>query len=224
MRDVKTLAYVTRRTNFNEADRILNLITPEGKMSAIAKGVRREKSKLAGGIEMFSLTELNLHFGKGEMATVTSARMVQFFSNILKDFGRMELMATILKKVSLVAESSDSPEYFKIVDSCSKSLNAGADLRLVESWFLLNLARVMGEEVNLYRDVDGEKLKVGERYSYMMTENALALNLNGEYGEEEIKIMRLMLVSDLMVVMRIKNIEKSLPAILKFSRIVNKMI
>lgn len=49
MRDVKTLAYVMRRTNYGEADRILNLITPEGKMSAIAKGVRKEKSKLAGG-------------------------------------------------------------------------------------------------------------------------------------------------------------------------------
>ena len=78
MRDVKTLAYVLRRTNFGEADRILNLITPEGKMSAIAKGVRKEKSKLAGGVEMFSLTELNLHFGKSEMATVTGAKMLAY--------------------------------------------------------------------------------------------------------------------------------------------------
>ena len=45
--DIKTLAYVIRRTNYGEADRIINLITPEGKISAIAKGVRKEKSKLA---------------------------------------------------------------------------------------------------------------------------------------------------------------------------------
>ena len=127
MRDVKTLAYVLRRTNFGEADRILNLITPEGKVSALAKGVRKEKSKLAGGVEMFSLTELNLHFGKSEMATVTSARMLSYYGGILTDFGRMELAAMILKRVSLAAESSDAPEYFKMTDSCLRGLNVGMD-------------------------------------------------------------------------------------------------
>lgn len=224
MRDVKTLAYVMRRTNFGEADRILNLITPEGKMSAIAKGVRKEKSKLAGGVEMFSLTELNLHFGKGDMATVTSAKMISYFGNILADFNRMELAAMILKKISLAAESSDAPEYFKITDNCLKGLNAGMDLSLVESWFLLNLAKTLGEEINLYRDADGEKLQTGTQYSFMAAENALIRNPSGEYGEDEIKIMRLMLVTELGTVARIKNIEKSLPAILRFSRIINKMI
>ena len=42
-KDVRANAYVLRRTNYGEADRILNLITPFGKMSAIAKGVRKEK-------------------------------------------------------------------------------------------------------------------------------------------------------------------------------------
>lgn len=224
MRDIKTLAYVVRRTNYGEADRILNLITPEGKMSAMAKGVRKEKSKLAGGIEMFSLVELNLHFGKSDMATVTSAKMLSYFGNILTDFNRMELAAMILKKVSLAAESSDAPEYFKITDSCLKGLNEGMDLRLVESWFLLNFAKILGEEINLYRDVDGEKLKAGERYSFMASENAFSKNPNGEYGEDEIKIMRLSLVSDLEIVSRVKNIEESLPAILHFSKLASKMI
>ena len=51
--EIKTLGFVLRRTNYGEADRILNLITPQGKISAIAKGVRKPKSKLAGGVEMF---------------------------------------------------------------------------------------------------------------------------------------------------------------------------
>lgn len=224
MRDVKTLAYVIRRTNFNEADRILNLITPDGKMSAIAKGVRKEKSKLAGGVEMFSLTELNLHFGKSEMATVTSAKMLTYYGNILTDFNRMELAAMILKKISVAAESSDAPEYFKITDSCLKGLNVGLDLRLVESWFLMNLLKTLGEEVNLYRDVEGEKLVAGERYSYLAMENAFCKNPEGEYGENEIKVLRLMLVAELMVVARVKNIEESLVAILRFAKIVSKMI
>ena len=65
--DIKTLAYVLRRTNYGEADRILNIITPEGKKSVIVKGVRRAKSKMAGSVELFSLSELNIHFGKSEL-------------------------------------------------------------------------------------------------------------------------------------------------------------
>ena len=45
-KDIKTCAYVLRRTNYGEADRILNIITPLGKMSVIAKSVRKEKSNL----------------------------------------------------------------------------------------------------------------------------------------------------------------------------------
>ncbi len=76
--EIKTKSYVLRRTNYGEADRILNLITPAGKISAIAKGVRKEKSKLAGGVEMFSLAELTIHKGKGEFGTITSAKMLRF--------------------------------------------------------------------------------------------------------------------------------------------------
>ena len=40
-KDIKTKGYVIRRTNYGEADRILNIITPLGKLSAMAKGVRK---------------------------------------------------------------------------------------------------------------------------------------------------------------------------------------
>ena len=56
MADLKTTAIVLKRVNYNESDRIVTFLTPEGRFSTIAKGVRKEKSKLAGGIEMFCLS------------------------------------------------------------------------------------------------------------------------------------------------------------------------
>ena len=53
-------AIVLRRTNYGEADRILQLLTPKGKRSVMAKGARRERSKLAGGIELFALCDVVL--------------------------------------------------------------------------------------------------------------------------------------------------------------------
>ena len=61
--EIKTSGYVVGRTNYSEADRILRIITPVGKVSAIAKGVRKPKSKLAGGIELLTLSDLVIHRG-----------------------------------------------------------------------------------------------------------------------------------------------------------------
>ena len=220
--DIKTLAYVLRRTNYGEADRIINLITPEGKMSAIAKGVRKEKSKLAGGIEMFSLVELNIHRGNSDIGTVTSARMLKYYNKLLLDLKKMELSALILKKISLIAESSDSPEYFRIVDQSLSCLNDGFDMSLVESWFWLNLLRASGDEINLYRDANGKKLLSDRRYVWDITTNSFIEDSRGDFGADDIKMLRLMLTTDLNVLSRVKNVDKMIPNILKLTRIVSK--
>ncbi|HMM62356.1 MAG TPA: DNA repair protein RecO, partial [Candidatus Saccharibacteria bacterium] len=90
MRTNRTRAIVLRRTNYGEADRILQLLTPDGKRSVMARGVRREKSKLAGGIELFAISDVVIGEGKGELGVLTSSRLVQFYGNILKDFDRMQ--------------------------------------------------------------------------------------------------------------------------------------
>lgn len=214
-KDLKTKAYVLRRTNYGEADRILNLITPVGKISVMAKGVRKLKSKLAGGIEMFSLINVNLHFGRGEMAILTSAQLLDFCSEILKELPRMELASEILKEVNKASDSVDSHEFFEIVDECLRALNEGTNIGLVRVWFFLNLARVMGEEINLYRDADGNKLMVDGKYSWNPHEEVFYFNKNGEMDADVIKVLRLMVSSKLSVVGRIKNIEKYVPLIQK---------
>ena len=222
--DIRTKAYVLRRTNYGEADRILNLITPEGKMSAIAKGVRKPKSKLAGGVEMFSLVEVNLHRGRGDLMTVTSARMLDYYGKIITNYELLEAAIMVLKKINIAAEAVETPEYFTIVDAVLKGLNEGVDSGLAESWFLLNLLKASGEEVNLYRDERGEKLDASRRYNYLAQESAFAESERGEFGAEEIKLLRLMLTSNLAVVARVKNVEQYSSEVLRFSRIVSKMI
>ena len=217
-KELKTWAYVLRRTNYGEADRILNLITPVGKISAIAKGVRKPRSKLAGGVEMFSLSEVNLHFGKSEMAVVTGARMVRFYTEILKDLTRMEMAVEILKKINKAAEGVDASGFFEITDKCLFMLNDGCDIGLVEAWFMINLAKVMGEEINLYLDSDGDKLEVELKYSWDAHEKVLVKNDSGEVDANMIKILRMMVSADFEVVRRVIGVETYVPEILKITR------
>lgn len=222
-KDLRTLAYVLKRVNYGEADRILNLITPSGKIAAIAKGVRKEKSKLAGGVEIFSLVDINVRQGKSELGVITNAKMLKYYAGILKDFNRLELASLILKKVSFAAESSDNSDFFRIVDQALKGLDAGDGLELVEAWFWLNLLKASGEEINLYRDVMGEKLRVDLKYDWDEMEGAFKRKEHGEYGENDIKMLRLMLATDLEMVRRVKRDEQMMEKILRLARTVNRI-
>ena len=220
IRDIKTSGLVLRRMNYGEADRILSVITPEGKMPVIAKGVRRARSKLAGAVEMFTVSELMIHFGRGEMGTLTGAKMVRHFSALIRDLGRLELASEFLKKVDRVAENSDSSEYYGLLEQGLSGLNDGLDTDLVEAWFLLNLGRASGEEMNLYRDVAGEKLVADALYEWDEMEEAFLVRAGGAYGADEIKLMRLMLTAKLEVIARVKCDEKTIRAVARLARII----
>ncbi len=221
--NVKTYGYVLRRTNYAEADRILNLITPIGKIAAMARGARKEKSKLAGGIEMFTLTEYNLHKGKGDLMVVTGARMVEHYNEIVKDFDIMQLAGMFLKRVSIASENSDSSDYYGILDQSLRALNDGIQKELVETWFFLNLLKSMGEEVNLYRDSLGRKLEIEKKYEWNKFENCFDESINGGYSENEIKLLRLMVSLEINVVKKIKTNEQMLEKALTLARIAAKV-
>lgn len=222
-KDLRTFGIVLRRANIGEADRMVNLITPQGKISAIAKSARREKSKLAGGIEMFSVSDYNIHLGKGEVGIITSTKMIEHYSEILKDFSRIELAGFFLKKISVAADQNDSMEYFEILRQCLEGLNEGLNMSLAEAWFLLNIVRASGEEVNLYRDKDGSKLKEGVRYSWNTIENSFVEDSKGSFGTNEIKVLRLIVTQKLKTVSRVKLEPVKLDEILSLAKIVSRM-
>ena len=74
---LKTEAVVLRSMRYGEADRILHLYTPHrGRLSAIAKGVRRAKSRFGGRLEPCFRLDMVLHEGRSDLLTVTSAETV----------------------------------------------------------------------------------------------------------------------------------------------------
>jgi DNA repair protein RecO (recombination protein O) len=74
----KTEAIVLRSMRFSEADRILHLYTANGgRIGAIAKGVRKTKSRFGARLEPLSHVELMLHQGGGELQTITGVELLR---------------------------------------------------------------------------------------------------------------------------------------------------
>ncbi|HEX8856235.1 MAG TPA: DNA repair protein RecO [Thermoleophilaceae bacterium] len=73
----KTEAVVLRSFRYGEADRILHLYSRErGRIAAMAKGVRRVKSRFGGRLEPLVRVELVCHQGSGELCTITGASTI----------------------------------------------------------------------------------------------------------------------------------------------------
>lgn len=222
-RDVRTQAFVLRRTNYGETDRILNLLTPEGKLAVLARGVRREKSKLAGGIELFSLSDVTVHSGKSELGILTSAKMLRHYGAVATDLARLTLASEVLKQINRATEQVHSPEYFEILKQVLAALDEGYGLELVETWFWLNFARVRGEELNLYYDAAGARLQAEATYVWDSVENALRTEPHGNVNAEHIKLMRLMLSNPLVLAARVKNLPDLLPPVNYIAKALNQL-
>lgn len=79
----KTEAVVLRSIRYSEADRVLHLYSAtRGRIGAIAKGVRRPRSRFGGRLEPFFRLDLVLHEGRGDLATVTSAHTLAAYPNL----------------------------------------------------------------------------------------------------------------------------------------------
>src|SRR5207244_12105478 len=83
---LKTEAVVLRSIRYGEADRILHLYTPNrGRVGAIAKGVRRARSRFGGRLEPFFRLRIELHEGRSELLTVTGAQTLDAYARLRGD-------------------------------------------------------------------------------------------------------------------------------------------
>jgi len=219
MKTLRTRAIVLRRTNFGEADRILSLLTPEGRRSVMAKGVRKEKSKLAGGIELFAITDVVIGEGRGDLGILTSAQLVIFYRHILEDYDRLQFGYRAIKLVGAASDTVDEPEWFDLLSEVLAALDAlTIPSELIETWFLLRYSGLLGRELNLERDIDGLPLSAESNYRYDSSEEGLRPVQNGEITSDHIKLLRLIGTRSLKVLVQIGGIGAILPECLRVAR------
>ncbi len=116
-RAVKTEAVVLRSMRYGEADRILHLYTPHrGRVSAIAKGVRRARSRFGGRLEPFFRLHVELHEGRGQLLTVTGAQTVDGFARLRADARALDAAARACDAVGRLFETPEPhPAVFNLL-------------------------------------------------------------------------------------------------------------
>lgn len=196
MQRVNTQAIVLARTNFGEADRIITFLTPDhGKLSGMVKGVRKTKSKLAGGIELFSVSDITFIPGRGEVSTIISTRLVRHYGNIVGNLDRTNAGYEFIKVLNRVTEDSPEAAYFNLLDETFAALNDNQiGLELIQSWFFAQLLKLAGHTPNLQTDGQGEKLAAAKKYSFNIDDMGFQSSASGRDSLDSVRIKLLRLL------------------------------
>jgi DNA repair protein RecO (recombination protein O) len=105
---LKTEGVVLRTIRYGEADRILHIYTPQrGRLSAIAKGVRRARSRFGGRLEPFFRLDLVLYEGRSDLLTVTSAETVSGYPRLRDDAAALDGAARACEAVARIFDDGE---------------------------------------------------------------------------------------------------------------------
>jgi DNA repair protein RecO (recombination protein O) len=214
MKQIVTSAIVLKRINYQEADRIITVITKtDGKITLLAKGVRKPKSKLAGGIELLSTNEITFIAGKGEINTLISARLEKNYDNIIRDLSRTQSAYEFIKLINKSIENDAGMEFYSLLESAFEYLNdQKIGLDVVRIWFGLQFLQLMGHSPSneiLIEEAEGSNEK--KNYRFDLDKMSFAPSESGSYSPNHLKFFRLSLINEPVQLQRVVDINKFLP-------------
>lgn len=134
---------VLRTTRLGEADNIVTIVTDgRGKVRAVAKGVRKTKSRFGGRLEPLSHVALQLYEGRS-LDTITQVETVEQFRAIREDLDRLGKATTMLEAVdALVQEGHEDRRLYQMLLGALRTLEATPSPLIVPAFFWKLLAHV----------------------------------------------------------------------------------
>ncbi len=140
-----TKGIVLRTYKLREADRIIVLISPDrGMIRAVAKGIRKTKSKFGSRLEPTTHVSMQIHKGKGDLDLITQVETLDHFRTIREDLNRLTKAIAMLEAVDqVVLPGEPAMELHRMLLGALKTLE-GNDSALVTPGFYLKLLALEG--------------------------------------------------------------------------------
>ena len=147
-------AIVLKRRDQGEADRLLTILARErGKVTLLAKGVRRQASRKAGHIEPFTYVELLIAKGKS-LDLVTQAETIEAHRHLREELWRSAWAYYVVELVDAFVQDEDPhPLLFDLLLETLGRLDRGDDPALSVRYYELHLLALAGYQPQLFRCV-----------------------------------------------------------------------
>lgn len=223
----RTQGFILKKEDRGEADRLFTFFTKDfGKLKILAKAVRKIKSKLRGGLELFYLSEIEFIQGKTHK-TLTDAVLMEGFLNLRKDLKRLSIAYKISEVFDdLIKGQEPDKKAWNLLNEVFNKLNdiqtSNFKLQtLIYYYFLWNLFSILGYGPELCNCLFCQKKVSPPLIYFSLREGGIICRecFKKSKGAEEIspeaiKILRLIMKKDWETLSKLK-IEKSYQKSLK---------
>lgn len=144
-RSISSDAIVLSSKPFSEADKLITVLSRKfGKMTLVAKGVRRLKSRKCGSLEVFSQIKFMAHITRG-LSVVTEVEPVNNFTQLRRDLKKVAVAYFFTEAVlNTTRDEEKHEEVYELLTSCLKKLEQGTELKRIRKEFSIKLAELLG--------------------------------------------------------------------------------
>lgn len=151
----RTRGIVLRHVPIGEADRIVTIFTPElGKIRAVARGVRRTRSKLSGHLEPLTYVAASLAHGR-TLDVISEAQTVRSFRGLREDLALMSKSVYLAELAdAFLAEREAGRDMFGLLFDCLAALESAAEPSRLLPWFEVRMLGLSGFGPELHECVE----------------------------------------------------------------------
>lgn len=199
----RTCGFVIRKTDVGEADRVFTIFTQDfGKIKILGRAIRKIASKLKGGLDINSLSEIEFIQGK-TYKTLTDAVIVDAFKSIKRDPLKQRTASKIAKYTdNLLAKEEKDDQSFNLLKTTYSRLNDldNKQSKIIYFYFIWNFFSVLGYKPELYKCADCQKKITQGTIHFSSADGGMLCNfcVKGKEGiktvnSDVIKIIKLIL-------------------------------
>jgi DNA repair protein RecO (recombination protein O) len=139
----REVGIVLRTMRLGEADRIVTMVTKDrGKVRAVAKGVRKTKSRFGSRLEPLMHVSLQCYEGRS-LDTITQVETIDHFRAIREDLDRLSRASQLLEVIdAIVQEGEDDPRLYQMLLGALRTLESSPSPLVAPAFFWKLLAHV----------------------------------------------------------------------------------
>lgn len=152
MRKFNTNAIVLKSIKYRDSDKIFTLFTKDyGKISAIARGVRKISSRRSGNLDTLNFVDVSIHEDSRGFKNIEEVRTIESFKKVKSDLGKCAKAYYIVELVHKAVEEGDKVSgIFELLIKCLKALDKnGYSGDLFITYFEINLMEMLGYQMSV---------------------------------------------------------------------------
>ena len=212
----RTQGFFIKKVDRTEADQLFTIYTKDfGRLEILGKAIRKIKSKLRSGADIFYLSDIEFIQGKTQK-TLTDAILIEKFENLRRNLKKLKIAYKIAEVFDeLVRGQEKDEDLWNLLKETIQKLNnlqfTIYNLQLVYFYFLWNLLSILGYQPELYNCVlCQKKLIPGILYFSSKEGGIICQNCSKENREakkidlDTIKILRLFLEKNWPILNKLK--------------------